>query len=166
MDICYKKGLFMIYTGNLTNHQNRHIAIIISRFNTLITEQLLRGAQETLKMHGVAEENVTIFWVPGAFEIPLVAKKIANTNQFDGIITLGAVIKGETSHYDLVINVAANGISNVSLETGVPCVFGVLTTDTLEQAQHRSGAKSENIGTDVTTSLLELLSMYDQINQL
>lgn len=156
----------MIYTGNLTNHSDRRVAIIISRFNALITEQLLRGAQETLQMHGVQKENVSVFWVPGAFEIPLIAKKIGQTSQFDGIITLGAVIKGETSHYDLVIHAAANGISNVSLETNVPIVFGVLTTDTLEQAQHRSGAKSGNIGADVTTSLLETLSICDQIGHM
>lgn len=156
----------MIYSGNLTRHNHRRIAIVISRFNELITEQLLKGAQSALTMHGVAEQNISVFWVPGAFEIPMVAKKIAATQAFDGIVTLGAVIKGDTAHYDLVINAAANGVANVSLTTDTPIVFGVLTTDTLEQAQHRAGAKAGNKGMEVTLSLLELLSLYDDINTL
>ncbi len=153
----------MIYSGNLVQHQGRRIAIVVSRFNEIITEQLLKGAQSTLTMHGVQPENISIFWVPGAFEIPMVAKKLAATQAFDGIVTLGAVIKGDTAHYDLVINAAANGVANVSLTTDTPIVFGVVTTDTLEQAQHRAGAKAGNKGMEVTMSLLEVLSLYDEI---
>ena len=153
----------MIYSGNLVQHQGRRIAIVVSRFNEIITEQLLKGAQSTLTMHGVQPENISVFWVPGAFEIPMVAKKLAATQAFDGIVTLGAVIKGDTAHYDLVINAAANGVANVSLPTDTPIVFGVVTTDTLEQAQHRAGAKAGNKGMEVTMSLLEVLSLYDEI---
>ncbi|MCT8389820.1 6,7-dimethyl-8-ribityllumazine synthase [Leuconostoc holzapfelii] len=153
----------MIYSGNLVQHQGRRIAIVVSRFNEIITEQLLKGAQSTLTMHGVQPENISVFWVPGAFEIPMVAKKLAATQAFDGIVTLGAVIKGDTAHYDLVINAAANGVANVSLTTDTPIVFGVVTTDTLEQAQHRAGAKAGNKGMEVTMSLLEVLSLYDEI---
>ncbi|MGX7043005.1 6,7-dimethyl-8-ribityllumazine synthase [Leuconostoc holzapfelii] len=153
----------MIYSGNLVQHQGRRIAIVVSRFNEIITEQLLKGAQSTLTMHGVQPENISVFWVPGAFEIPMVAKKLAATQAFDGIVTLGAVIKGDTAHYDLVINAAANGVANVSLTTDIPIVFGVVTTDTLEQAQHRAGAKAGNKGMEVTMSLLEVLSLYDEI---
>lgn len=153
----------MIYKGSLTEHENRHIAIIASRFNTLIVEQLILGAKEALEMHGVAQESIDIVWLPGAYEIPMVAKQIADNKKYDGIITLGAVIKGDTDHYDLVINAAANGIAQVGLETQTPIVFGVLTTNTLEQAQHRSGAKAGNKGSEVALALLELISVVDQL---
>ncbi|ADG41544.1 MULTISPECIES: 6,7-dimethyl-8-ribityllumazine synthase [Leuconostoc] len=154
----------MIYKGKLVHHETRRIAIVASRFNTLIVEQLIKGAEEALEMHGVASESIDIIWVPGALEIPLAANKLVQTNQYDGIVTLGAVIKGDTDHYDLVINGASNGIAQVGLNSNVPIVFGVLTTDTLEQAQHRSGAKAGNKGSEVAISLLELLSVYDQID--
>ena len=153
----------MIYSGHFTQHEHRRIAIVVSRFNDLITEQLLKGAQTTLVMHGVAAENISVFWVPGAFEIPMVAKQVAETQAFDGIVTLGAVIKGDTAHYDLVINAAANGVAALGQTLAIPIVFGVVTTDTLEQAQHRAGAKAGNKGAEVALSLLEVLSLYDQI---
>ena len=152
-----------IYAGTLTNHEQRHIAIVMSRFNTLITDALLAGAKEALLMHGVVENNINVYYVPGAFEIPLVAEKVALTQKYDGIVTLGAVIRGETDHYDLVINGSMNGIAQVGLKTGVPTVFGVLTADTLEQAQHRAGGKAGNKGGEVATALLELLSVVDVI---
>ena len=153
----------MIYTGHFTQHEHRRIAIVVSRFNDVITAQLLKGAQNTLTMHGVPADNISVFWVPGAFEIPMVAKQIAETQVFDGIVTLGAVIKGDTAHYDLVINAAANGVATLCQTLSIPIVFGVVTTDTLEQAQHRAGAKAGNKGAEVTLSLLEVLSLYDQI---
>ncbi|MBU7455408.1 6,7-dimethyl-8-ribityllumazine synthase [Leuconostoc fallax] len=153
----------MIYKGNLTQHENRHIAIIASRFNTLIVEQLIQGATEALTMHGLQQENIDVIWVPGAFELPMMANKVAQMQKYDGIITLGAVIKGDTDHYDLVINGAANGILQVGLNTMQPVVFGVLTTDTLVQAQHRSGAKAGNKGAEVALSLLELIDVDEQI---
>ena len=150
-------------TGTLTKHEGRHIAIVMSRFNTLITDPLLAGAKEALTMHGVDMANIDVYIVPGAFEIPLVAEKVANTAKYDGIVTLGAVIRGETDHYDLVINGAMTGIAQVGLKTGVPTVFGVLTADTLEQAQHRAGGKAGNKGSEVALALLELLSVVDAI---
>ncbi|CAM3832693.1 6,7-dimethyl-8-ribityllumazine synthase [Weissella cibaria] len=150
-------------TGTLTKHEGRHIAIVMSRFNTLITDPLLAGAKEALTMHGVEMANIDVYIVPGAFEIPLVAEKVANTAKYDGIVTLGAVIRGETDHYDLVINGAMTGIAQVGLKTGVPTVFGVLTADTLEQAQHRAGGKAGNKGSEVALALLELLAVVDAI---
>ena len=150
-------------TGTLTKHEGRHIAIVMSRFNTLITDPLLAGAKEALTMHGVEMANIDVYIVPGAFEIPLVAEKVANTAKYDGIVTLGAVIRGETDHYDLVINGAMTGIAQVGLKTGVPTVFGVLTADTLEQAQHRAGGKACNKGSEVALALLELLAVVDAI---
>lgn len=150
-------------TGTLTKHEGRHIAIVMSRFNTLITDPLLAGAKEALTMHGVEMANIDAYIVPGAFEIPLVAEKVANTAKYDGIVTLGAVIRGETDHYDLVINGAMTGIAQVGLKTGVPTVFGVLTADTLEQAQHRAGGKAGNKGSEVALALLELLAVVDAI---
>lgn len=153
----------MIYKGILNNNEQMRIAIVASRFNTLIVEQLISGAQEALEMQGVDKESIDIIWVPGAYEIPMVAKQIATDRKYDGIITLGAVIKGDTDHYDLVINAASNGIAQVGLQTQTPVVFGVLTTDTLEQAQHRSGAKSGNKGSEVALALLELISVINQL---
>ncbi|MDH5012841.1 6,7-dimethyl-8-ribityllumazine synthase [Weissella cibaria] len=150
-------------TGTLTKHEGRHIAIVMSRFNTLITDPLLAGAKEALTMHGVEMANIDVYIVPGAFEIPLVAEKVANNAKYDGIVTLGAVIRGETDHYDLVINGAMTGIAQVGLKTGVPTVFGVLTADTLEQAQHRAGGKAGNKGSEVALALLELLAVVDAI---
>ena len=150
-------------TGTLTKHEGRHIAIVMSRFNTLITDPLLAGAKEALTMHGVDMANIDVYIVPGAFEIPLVAEKVANTAKYDGIVMLGAVIRGETDHYDLVINGAMTGIAQVGLKTGVPTVFGVLTADTLEQAQHRAGGKAGNKGSEVALALLELLAVVDAI---
>ena len=150
-------------TGTLTKHEGRHIAIVMSRFNTLITDPLLAGAKEALTMHGVEMANIDVYIVPGAFEIPLVAEKVANTAKYDGIVTLGAVIRGETDHYDLVINGAMTGIAQVGLKSGVPTVFGVLTADTLEQAQHRAGGKAGNKGSEVALALLELLAVVDAI---
>lgn len=150
-------------TGTLTKHKGRHIAIVMSRFNTLITDLLLAGAKEALTMHGVNMANIDVYIVPGAFDIPLVAEKVANTAKYDGIVTLGAVIRGETDHYDLVINGAMTGIAQAGLKTGVPTVFGVLTADTLEQAQHRAGGKAGNKGSEVALALLELLAVVDAI---
>lgn len=150
-------------TGTLTKHEGRHIAIVMSRFNTLITDPLLAGAKEALTMHGVEMANIDVYIVPGAFDIPLVAEKVANTAKYDGIVTLGAVIRGETDHYDLVINGAMTGIAQAGLKTGVPTVFGVLTADTLEQAQHRAGGKAGNKGSEVALALLELLAVVDAI---
>jgi len=153
----------MIYKGNFTQTEDVTIAIVASRFNTLIVEKLIMGAKEALDMHGIAEKNIDVIWVPGAFEIPLVAKRLGEINKYDGIITLGAVIKGETDHYDLVINASANGISEVGINTKTPIVFGVLATDTLEQAEQRAGGKAGNKGSEVALALLELISVLNKV---
>jgi len=133
------------------------VAIIVSRFNELVSKGLLGGALDCLKRHGAKEASLEVIWVPGAFEMPLIAKKIAK--DYDAIICLGAVIRGGTSHFDYVAAEVSKGIASVSLETGTPVVFGVLTTDTLEQALERAGAKSGNKGFSAAMSAIELANL-------
>lgn len=135
------------------------VGIIVGRFNEFITSKLLGGALDGLKRHGVDESKIDIAWVPGAFEIPLIAKKMAETNQYDAIIGLGTVIRGSTTHYDYVCNEAAKGIASVSLETGVPVIFGVVTTENIEQAIERAGTKSGNKGYDAAVSAIEMANL-------
>ena len=139
------------------------IAIIVAQFNGAITDNLLKGAIGALQQHGVKSDNVTTIYVPGAFEIPQVAMRIAKEGGFDGIICLGAVIRGATTHYDFVCNECAKGISHVGLTTGTPITFGVLTTENLEQAFERAGTKAGNKGSDVALACLEMISIYDQL---
>ncbi len=129
-------------------------AIIVSRFNSFITERLLEGAIDGLTRHGVSKEDIDIYKVPGAFEIPLIAQKVASKN-YDGVICLGAVIRGSTPHFDYVANEVSKGIAHVSLQHNKPVIFGVLTTDTIEQAIERAGTKSGNKGYDAALSLIE-----------
>lgn len=138
-------------------------AIIISRFNHFITGHLLDGAEDALKRHGVADENITVVWVPGAFEIPLVAKKLAQTGEYNGVICLGAVIRGSTPHFDYVAAEVSKGVAAVGLDTGVPVVFGVITTDNIEQAIERAGTKSGNKGWDAALTALELADLNQKI---
>lgn len=137
--------------------------IIISRFNEFIGSKLLSGAIDELRRHGVDENNIDVVWVPGAFEIPLVAKKCASSNKYNAIITLGAVIKGSTSHYDYVCAEVSKGVASVGLETGVPVIFGVLTTDNIEQAIERAGTKAGNKGSDAAKSAIEMANLLKQI---
>ncbi|CAK8053968.1 6,7-dimethyl-8-ribityllumazine synthase [Eupransor demetentiae] len=153
----------MIYEGQLTDQNQGKFAIVVSRFNSAITERLLSGALASMKMVGVPKEQVDVCWVPGALEIPLMTQKLARSQKYTGIVTLGAVIKGDTDHYDLVINGVAQGVARVSLDEACPIVFGILTTDTLEQAQQRAGGKAGNKGGEVALSLLELCSLYQKI---
>lgn len=139
------------------------IAIVASRFNEFITSKLIGGAQDCLVRHGVNDEDITLAWVPGAFEIPMIAKKIASSNKYDAIICVGAVIRGSTSHYDYVCAEVSKGIAQVSLETGVPVLFGVLTTDTIEQAIERAGTKAGNKGYDCAMGALELASLLKSL---
>lgn len=138
------------------------IAIVVSRFNSFITEQLLLGALDCLKRNGVDEENITIAKVPGAYEIPLVCKKMAEKN-FDAIIALGAVIRGNTPHFDYVASEVAKGVAQVSLESGKPVIFGVLTTDTIEQAVERAGTKAGNKGFESAQSAIEMASLLKEL---
>lgn len=148
--------------GLLTT-KNEKFCIIISRFNEFIGSKLLSGAIDELKRHGTCEDNIEIIWVPGAFEIPLIAKKAAKTGKYNAIITLGAVIKGSTGHYDYVCAEVSKGIASVSLETGVPVIFGVLTTDNIEQAIERAGTKSGNKGADAAKSAIEMANLVQII---
>lgn len=134
--------------------------IILSRFNDFIGSKLLDGAIDELKRHGVSDENIDIVRVPGAFEIPLTAQKFACTGNYSAILALGAVIKGSTSHYDYVCAEVSKGIAQVSLQTGVPVIFGVLTTDNIEQAIERAGTKAGNKGSDCAKSAIEMVNLY------
>lgn len=142
---------------------NEKFCIIVSRFNEFITSKLLSGAVDELKRHGVKEDNIDIVWCPGAFEIPIIAKKCAKTKQYNAIITLGAVIKGSTSHYDYVCAEVSKGVASVGLETEIPVIFGVLTTDNIEQAVERAGTKAGNKGSDAAKSAIEMASLLAKI---
>ncbi len=148
------------YEGLLTVN-NEKFCIVISRFNEFIGGKLLSGAVDELKRHGVDETNIDVVWCPGAFEIPLVAKKCANTGNYSAVITLGAVIKGSTSHYDYVCAEVSKGVASVSLETGIPVIFGVLTTDNIEQAIERAGTKAGNKGSDAAKSAIEMANLMN-----
>ena len=147
-----------IIQGNLTTN-NEKFCIIISRFNEFIGSKLLSGAIDELVRHGIKEETIDINWTPGAFEIPVIAKKAAKTGKYYAIITLGAVIKGATGHYDFVAAEVSKGIAHVSLETGVPVIFGVLTTDNLEQAIERAGTKAGNKGSEAAKAAIEMANL-------
>ncbi len=148
-----------IYEGQLVAG-NEKFCIILSRFNDFIGSKLLDGAIDELKRHGVTDDNIDIVRVPGAFEIPLTAQKFAQTGKYGAIITLGAVIKGATSHYDYVCAEVSKGVAQVSLQTGVPVIFGVLTTDNIEQAIERAGTKAGNKGTDCAKSAIEMVNLF------
>ncbi len=135
------------------------VGIVASRFNEFITAKLLSGAMDGLLRHGVREEDIQLAWVPGAFEIPLIAQRMARSGRYDAVICLGAVIRGSTSHYDYVCNEVSKGIAAVSLETGVPVLFGVLTTENLEQAIERAGTKGGNKGYDCALSAVEMCNL-------
>jgi len=145
---------------------NKRFGIIVSRFNDLVTRALHQGAIDCFKRHGVEESCITSVLVPGAFEIPLILKKMAETKKFEALIALGAVIRGSTSHYDYVCNEVSKGVASVGLSSGIPCIFGVLTTDTLEQALERAGVKGGNKGYEAALSALEMVSVLDKIHNL
>lgn len=140
------------------------IGIIASRFNEFITSKLIGGALDGLKRHDVNDDDIELAWVPGAFEIPLIASKMAKSGKYDAVICLGAVIRGSTSHYDYVCNEVSKGIAAVSLETGVPVMFGVLTTDNIEQAIERAGTKAGNKGYDCALSAIEMVNLIRNMN--
>ena len=143
--------------------RGRRFAIAVARFNELVTRKLLRGALAGLHANGVAEEDVDVAWVPGAFELPLVARRLAASQTYDAVICLGAVIRGETAHFELVAAQAAAGIREAADVTGVPVTFGVLTTETLEQALDRSGGKHGNKGWDAAAAAIEMASLLEQL---
>jgi 6,7-dimethyl-8-ribityllumazine synthase len=151
------------FEGTLNRGVEARVAIITSRFNSFICERLEEGALDALTRHGVADDRIAVFKVPGAFEIPLVAKKLAASGKYDGIICLGAVIRGDTPHFDYVAAEVSKGVAAATLETGVPISFGVLTTNTIEQAIERAGTKAGNKGWDAAVSLLEMIDLLSQI---
>jgi len=148
--------------GNLIG-TGKTFGIIVSRFNNFITKRLLDGAIDVLTRHGVKEGDFDIFWVPGSYEIPITALKAAQSEKYDAIICLGAVIRGETPHFDYVASESAKGIAHVGLSTGIPTINGVITTETLEQAIDRAGAKTGNKGAEAALSALEMVNLFDQI---
>jgi len=150
------------FEGNLVG-TGLKVGIVVGRFNEFITSKLLGGALDALKRHGVEEGNVDVAWVPGAFEIPLIAQKLAKSGKYDAVITLGTVIRGSTPHFDYVCNETAKGVSSTALNTGIPVIFGVLTTDTIEQAIERAGTKAGNKGWDAATSAIEMANLVRDI---
>jgi len=151
-----------VYTGNNQTGKIYNIAIVASTFNAMITESLVQGALDALNKYGIGATNTEIYKVPGAFEIPLTCKRIFSSKNIDGIVTLGAVIRGETPHFDFVAGECASGVQKVSLEFNKPISFGVLTTDNIDQALNRAGLKYGNKGFDAANSLLQQLYMYDE----
>ena len=147
-----------VLEGNLVA-EGLKIGIVAARFNEFIVSKLIGGAEDALKRHGVREEDIELAWVPGAFEIPLIAQKMAHSEKYDAVICLGAVIKGATSHYDYVCAEVSKGIATVSLNSNIPVMFGVLTTDSIEQAIERAGTKAGNKGFDVAVSAIEMCNV-------
>lgn len=143
--------------------RGRRFAIVASRFNEVVVAKLVEGALDCLRSHGVAEDDLDVAWVPGAFELPLAARRLAASGNYDAVICLGAVVRGETSHYEFVAGRAAEGIARAADDTGVPVIFGVLTTDTLEQALDRAGGKHGNKGWDAATAAMEMASLLEQL---
>lgn len=143
--------------------EGQRVGIVAARFNEFITSKLLGGAMDAFVRHGGEENNVDVAWVPGAFEVPLVAKKMVESGKYDAVVCLGAVIRGATPHFDMVANEATKGIANVSLQTGVPVIFGILTTDSIEQAVERAGTKAGNKGFDAMTTAIEMVNLLKTI---
>ena len=148
--------------GFLTANNNK-FCIIVARFNEFITSKLLSGALDELRRHGVSEDDIDVVWVPGSFEIPLIAQKCARTKRYDAIITLGAIIRGATAHFDYVSAELSKGIATVSLNEGLPVIFGVLTTDNIEQAIERAGTKAGNKGSDAARTAIETVNLIKAI---
>ena len=151
-----------VYEGTLAGEGLR-VALAVARFNDFITRPLLEGATGALRRHGVADDAVDVVWVPGSFELPLVCRRLAGSGRYDAVIALGAVIRGATAHFDLVAGECAGGLQRAALDTGVPVVFGVLTTDTIEQAIERAGTKAGNKGVDAAVTAVEMATLLRQL---
>ncbi|CAM3227239.1 6,7-dimethyl-8-ribityllumazine synthase [Brevibacillus invocatus] len=151
------------FEGNLVGTGLR-IGIVAGRFNELIVQKLVGGALDALKRHGIEEKQIDVAWVPGAFEISLIAKKMAESGRYDAVVTLGAVIRGATPHFDYVCSECAKGVAAASMQTGIPVIFGVLTTDSIEQAIERAGTKAGNKGWDAAVSAIEMANLSKQFS--
>jgi 6,7-dimethyl-8-ribityllumazine synthase len=143
--------------------QGKKFAIVISRFNEFITSRLLSGAQDCFERHGVAAKDVDVAWVPGSFEIPVTALRIAQTHRYDAVVCLGAVIRGQTPHFDYIAAEVSKGVAQVAMVSGVPTIFGVITSDTIEQAVERAGTKSGNKGADAAASAIEMANLFGKL---
>ena len=143
--------------------QGKKFAIVISRFNEFITSRLLAGAQDCFERHGVAVQDIDVAWVPGSFEIPVTALRIARTGRYDAVVCLGAVIRGQTPHFDYIASEVAKGVAQVAMTTGVPAIFGVITSDTIEQAVERAGTKAGNKGVDAAASAIEMANLFEKL---
>lgn len=150
------------YEGNLTA-KGKKFAIVASRFNEFIVNKLVSGAEDAFIRHGVSNDDISLVWVPGAFEIPLTAQKLAKSGKYDAVVCLGTVIRGATSHYDYVCNEVSKGIASVCLNTGIPVIFGIVTTENIEQAIERAGTKAGNKGFDAAVSAIEMVNLFDII---
>ncbi|WP_438351316.1 6,7-dimethyl-8-ribityllumazine synthase [Paenibacillus sp. FA6] len=146
------------FEGNLVSEGLKY-GIVVGRFNEFITSKLLNGALDALKRHGVQDNEIDVAWVPGVFEIPLIAQKMADSGKYDAVITLGTVIRGSTSHYDIVCNEVAKGVAAINLKSGIPTIFGVVTTENIEQAIERAGTKAGNKGYDSAISAIEMANL-------
>lgn len=151
-----------LYEGKVVSEDIK-IGIVAARFNEFIVSKLVSGAQDALARHGVADEDIALAWVPGAFEIPLAAKRMAESGKYDAVITLGAVIRGATSHYDFVCSEVSKGVANVALGANIPVMFGVLTTDTIEQAIERAGTKAGNKGAECAQGAIEMVNLLREM---
>lgn len=151
-----------VFEGNLVSSGLKY-GIVVGRFNEFITSKLLSGALDALKRHGAQDDEISVAWVPGAFEIPFVAQKLAESGKYDAVLTLGTVIRGSTTHYDYVCNEVAKGVAAVALKTGVPTIFGVVTTENIEQAIERAGTKAGNKGWDTAMSAIEMANLTNQL---
>ena len=154
-----------VYEGNLIGTDLK-IGITVSRFNSFITTKSLDGALDALKRHGTNLDDVDIFWIPGSFEIPATAKRLAESKRYDAVICIGAVIRGATPHFDYIAGESAKGIAHVSFDTGIPVIYGVITTETIEQAIERAGTKAGNKGADAAVAAIEMVNLYKQIDEL
>lgn len=152
-----------IFEGKIIAEENIRIGIVIARFNSFITQHLLEGAEDGLLRHGVDTDDIDVAYVPGAFEIPLAAKKMADSGKYDAVICLGAVIRGQTPHFDYVCAEASKGIAQTSLQSGIPVMFGVLTTDTIQQAVERAGSKAGNKGFECAEGAIEMINLMREI---
>ena len=157
-----KKMAYHVIEGKVVGKKEK-IGIVCARFNEFIVSKLLGGAVDGLVRHGVEENNITAAWVPGAFEIPIAAQKLAQSGKYDAVICVGAVIRGDTSHYDYVCNEVSKGVAQVGLQTGVPVLFGIVTTENIEQAIARAGSKAGNKGYDCALSAIEMVNLLEQM---
>ena len=153
-----------VYEGHLLG-EGLSFGIVVSRFNSFVTEKLLAGAQDALKRHGVDLDEIDVFWTPGAFEIPGIAKRLAESGRYDAVICLGAVIRGATPHFDYVAAESAKGIANISSNTSIPVIYGVITTDTIEQALERAGIKAGNKGAEAAMAGIETVNLYKAVEK-